>query len=140
MAVVYSLTEAAALLGVSAATLSRRLPRERVRQGRVARLALEEILEVAPTVGVDPDIVRQRAEPDEELGPEVPQHIRYWARRAREVGIGRKMEAYAARIPEDMLSRHLGPPDATVELPEPWDGGFRPVSLADLEAMAAGEG
>lgn len=139
MVVVYSLTEAAALLGVSTATLSRRLPRERVHQGRVARLSLEEILEVAPVVGADPDVVRQRVELDEELGPDVPEHIRYWARRARDAGIGRKIEEYSARIPEDVLPRHLAQPDATVELPEPWEGGFRPVSLADLASMATGE-
>jgi hypothetical protein len=39
-------------------TLSRKLPAERVTQGRRARLSLEELVAIAPAVGVDPEVVR----------------------------------------------------------------------------------
>lgn len=115
----YSVTEGARLLGVSTATLSRRLPPGRAGRGRSARLSLQELMEVARKVAVDPEVVHRRATLDDQLGPDMPSRARRWVELAIERDLVRALAAHVARIPDDLLYREMEPP-ADFPMPQPW--------------------
>ena len=119
MAKTYSITDGARLLGISAATLSRRLPPERAHRGRAARLTLQELAAIAPTVDADPEVLHRKAGLLGTFGPDLPPQATWWAQVAAERGLADALEAHIARIPGDLLERPL-PELAAFDLPEPW--------------------
>jgi DNA-binding transcriptional MerR regulator len=137
MARTYSITEAARLLGVSAATVSRRIPAERVSRGRAAGLSLQEILEVARQAQLDLEAVRRRATLDAEYGLDMPADARHWAEIAAERGLVEALALHVARIPEDLLECSRGE-EPDFAMPEPWGdpAEWTPVTSAEeLEAL-----
>ena len=115
----YSLTDAARLLGVSPATVSRRLPAARVTRGRAARLSVQEVTDIAASIHADLEVVRRRIELSDAFGPDMPADAARWAAIAAERSLTEVMEAHRARIPDELL-RQAHPPGERVELPEPW--------------------
>lgn len=128
----YSITDAARLLGVSPATVSRRLPAARASRGRSARLSLQEVNEIADVIHVDPDTVRQRAGLAETFGPDMAGAMR-WAAVAAERSLNAALKAHRARIPADLLHRPTEPAEQE-GLPEPWG---RPDAWLPIKAPEA---
>ena len=125
----YSITDAARLLGVSAATVSRRLPAARASRGRSAHLSVQEVTEIAAAIHMDPESVRRRVDLADAFGSDMPIEAIQWATVAAERNLDDALEAHRARIPDDLLqlAQALTEHD---ELPEPWGqpGGWAPIT------------
>ena len=115
----YSITDAARLLGVSPATVSRRLPSARASRGRSARLSVEEVTEIAVAIHVDPESLRRRVDFANAFASDMPVEAMEWAAVAAERGLDAALDAHRARIPDDLLERAQSLPAPDV-LPEPW--------------------
>ena len=124
----YSLAEGARLLGVSASTLSRKLPAARVTQGRRAGLSADELVAVAPAVGADPEVVRRRGR-----GGAARAAAAEWL-----AELAARLEAEDRRaLPVEALRFEFEPPAEVDWAAEPRGPAAEPVrSQAELEALA----
>lgn len=132
----FTITEAARLIGVPAATVSRRLPSGRASRGRGAHLSVQEISDIAVAVHVDPNAVQRRVALIDELGPDMPSDAPHWAEVAADRDLDRALRAHRDRTPPDLLDQ---PPEAgCVELPPTWgelDEWTLVSTQAQLEAL-----
>jgi hypothetical protein len=139
MSRVFSLTAGARLLGISTSTLSRHLPPERVRKGQAAKLTVDELVQVAREVRIDPEQVRQRAIREVELEADMPDSFGLWLRVAEETGLVERVQrrwnaGTFEALPDETAE---APP---LELPTPWHAGFRALSMRELEERLHGRG
>ena len=132
---VYSIGEAARLIGVSTATVSRHLAPDRALRGRSAKLSIEEVAEIAQGIQVDPDAVRRRAAAID-LSKDMPPQAAKWATAALERGLETALSTHNARIPRNVLAMS-STEDELAELLEPWgaEGDWVPVT-SDVEIDA----
>jgi hypothetical protein len=135
----YSITEAARLLGLSAATVSRRLPAERASRGRSAQLSAAELIDVARAARIDTEAVQRRITSDAEFGPDMPAEARRWAEVAAERGLLHALKEHMARVPTDWLEDETKDNEnAEFDLPGPWGdlAEWTPISSQEeLDAL-----
>ena len=133
----YSITEAARILGVSTATVSRRLAPERATRGRSAGLSVKELTEIAAAVRADPEALRRRVGLEGDFAPGMPVAAVEWANVAVERRLEEALSAHRARIPDGLLAR-TSEVDEPIQLDVPWGEltDWEPVtSEAQLRAL-----
>jgi hypothetical protein len=130
----YSISDAARLLGVSPATVSRQLPAERATRGRSARLSVAEVTEIAAAIHVDPVLLQLRVELAEAYGSDMPAESGRWTTLAFERNLQAALVAHLARIPGDLLPQDEA---AAETLPRPWGVPHDWERIANPEALDA---
>jgi transcriptional regulator with XRE-family HTH domain len=114
----FSITEAARLIGVSTATVSRQLAPERAIRGRNARLSIDELARIAEGLHVDPEVLRARTRTID-FANGMPVEAERWAQTAIERGLAESLGVHVARIAAAGLAAGDSA-DEPIDLPEPW--------------------
>lgn len=132
----FSIAESAPLLGVSGTTVSRHLPGGRARRGKRANLNLQEVVDLASRVQVDPELVRQRAERAEHFGPRMPAEAAVWAEIAHDLGLMAALAWHVNRIPADLAERiRVEPVPFDIPRPSPDTGNWQPLTPELLDEL-----
>jgi plasmid maintenance system antidote protein VapI len=132
----FSVRESARLLGVAPSTVSRHLPRGRVRHGRRADLTTDEVLDLAPEIGADREAIQRKVDLAENLGEDLPAQASYWLDLALELDLASSIERHQARVPVGYWTRER-PAMPEFELPHvPTDAiDWQPLTQESLDEI-----